>query len=280
MHILKAPSVDELVLESVKLILSTGERIISRAGSADQVYHVSYVLTDSRNRVFHLRHPESEKYFCREMLAFFNGSLRICDGLNAASKRWTKFADKRGLIWSNYGYYVFYERVAGETQYDWIVSAFTENIFTRRAIINLNQAYHKDLSSPDFPCAIAAQFHIRSNTLHCQVFSRSEDAFSGLPYDIAFFSFINELLSTDLSVKLNRSISSGSTTITCAFSQIYDRNRANLELLMAKETNQPFETPQMPAITDASEVLNDIYHRSLNSEVFQWLSRYAELEIA
>ncbi len=105
-------SVDELVKNGIYHILTTGERISSRAGNALQAYGVNYVLKDPGNRLHNIR-TGAIRYLSREYLAYFSGSLRAKDGLAKASKFWMTLVDENGNVNSNYGYYVFYEPVEG-----------------------------------------------------------------------------------------------------------------------------------------------------------------------
>src|SRR5262249_28419954 len=156
-----------------------------------------YILTDPRNRL-HLSRSGAVRYLCRELQAYFSGSLCVADGLGQASSFWETLKDANGNINSNYGYYVFYEPVDGhESQYNSVINRITENQDTRRAIININQTYHKS-DTRDFPCTIAIQFYIRRAHLICEVSARSTDVVTGLPYDMGFFSFLHELVFCDL----------------------------------------------------------------------------------
>ncbi|WP_199771405.1 hypothetical protein [Erwinia persicina] len=113
-------SVDELVKNGVYHILTTGEKISSRAGSALQAYGVNYVLKNPRNRLHHLR-DGAVKYLTRELLAYFSGKLKAEEGLAKASKFWMTLTDEDGNVNSNYGYYVFYEPVENYgNQYNWV----------------------------------------------------------------------------------------------------------------------------------------------------------------
>ncbi|CEF28994.1 Thymidylate synthase (fragment) [Xenorhabdus nematophila str. Websteri] len=59
--------------------------------------------------------------------------------------------DENGNINSNYGYYVFYEPIELYlNQYNWVISVLKKNKDSRRAIININQSYHKS-ETKDFP---------------------------------------------------------------------------------------------------------------------------------
>lgn len=138
-HVIVADSLDELIQKGILLIEETGEDIKVRAGAGKQSYSVIYVLKDSRRRLHLLRAPTSIRYLSRELIAYFRGSLKVSDGLSSASKFWDTLADEHGMISSNYGYYVFHQKIEkGITQYEWVIERLLENIQTRRAVINVN----------------------------------------------------------------------------------------------------------------------------------------------
>jgi hypothetical protein len=78
-------SVDDLVLKGVDHIFKNGDSFKARAGSGQQAYNVTYIPTDSRDRLHLLRNPVSLKYLAHEFLAYFKGSLNVNDGLGQAS---------------------------------------------------------------------------------------------------------------------------------------------------------------------------------------------------
>lgn len=167
-------NVDELVLKGIQYIKHFGEKISVTADDGIQAYGVTYILTNPRNRLHNLRYPESIQYLCRELIAYFRGSLFVNDGLAQASIKWINLTDKKGKINSNYGFYVFHQKRNGRSQYDWVISNLTRNSQSRKALININQVSHKKISTKDFPCTIAIQFLVRNNYLCCEVLSRSE----------------------------------------------------------------------------------------------------------
>lgn len=273
-----ANSVDELVKLGIENIINTGDRISTRAGHAIQSYDVNYILSDSRNRV-HMMRPEAIRYFTRELIAYFRGSLSVNEGLSAASSFWGKLTDENGNINSNYGYYVFYETVPDpkiNSQYDWVVQRLLDNPDSRRAIININQCIHKT-STKDFPCTVAINFFIKRGALCCQVFSRSTDIITGLPYDIGFFSFLTELVCQDLKDRGFDNLKLGYTTMKTNFTQIYDRHIKKSEDIL--KSLVPCNKVLMPPIRNAKEVLQDIYSGTLHSEVMKWIYEKASLDL-
>lgn len=272
-------SVRELVFKGIKHISENGRRIDVTAGPGRQAYDVNFRLTGSRNRVHDLLAPTSVRYMCDELIAFFRGSLDVEDGLAQASSLWRQFADARGKIASNYGYYVFHQISNHRTQYEWVINHLVRNHQSRKALININQPKHKVYTTKDFPCAIGAHYFVRENSVCCDVYSRSEDIILGLPYDMAFFSFLTELVCADLNRRSSSTFKLGSTSIKCTFTQIYDAGRAKadqiLENYTAKHNAHSF---RMPLIVDAEAVLKDIYERSTTSNVMKWIYQHSSFD--
>lgn len=312
----QASSLDELVVKGVRLIESSGSKIIARAGNAEQSYHVSYILLDPRNRLHRLRNPFSIQYFCRELLAYFNNSLKADEGLNQASKFWSTLADENGCIQSNYGYYIFHEKIPHEenkTQYEWVIDCFSESKDTRRALININQPIHKKAGHKDFPCTIGLQFFIQhsdedeNDYFCCSVASRSTDIYTGLPYDMGFFSFVTELIYQDLCERFpSWNLKLGYVAMNSTFTQIYNKTKDNvarylnnkcLEFLTKKRNNNLTAEDlnvikyddclsrildnanlEMPPIENAKETLRDIYEKTAHTPVMEWIVKHSNLK--
>ncbi|EAQ9807893.1 thymidylate synthase [Salmonella enterica subsp. diarizonae serovar 60:r:e,n,x,z15] len=273
-HTIAADSVDELVRSGIYYILSEGELISSRAGDAQQAYGVNYLLKQPMNRL-HTTRPGAIRYLAREFVAYFQGSLKAEDGLAKASKFWMSLTDENGNVNSNYGYYVFYEPVEGHgNQYNWVKHVLMANRDTRRAIININQSYHKS-DTKDFPCTIGIQFYIKNNTLHCETTSRSTDVITGLPYDMGFFSFIHELLWKDLCQSGMTDLELGTTVMKTTFTQIYNKTLQKAhEVIESQLIGEGQE--RMPLIDSAKDTLSDILSGEQHTSVIKWVRSHAE----
>lgn len=277
-----ANNIDDLVIKGIKNIKDNGELFEARAGSGQQAYDVNYTLTNPLNRVHNIRKEPARRYFCRELLAYFNGSLKVEEGLSQASSVWNSLADTNGEICSNYGYYVFHQPIHDDkkTQYDWVMQNLLKNLDSRKAFININQVHHKKMDSKDFPCTLGMQFFVRNNYLCCTVASRSTDIYTGLPYDMGFFSFVTELVYKDLKQKLtsekSKDLKLGYVTMKTNFTQIYDKTRTStLKLLEANQNVVEYST-DMPEIYDAEETLKDIYGKTACTPVMKWINQNAQ----
>jgi len=273
-YTITANSVDELVRSGIYYILSEGELISSRAGDAQQAYGVNYLLKQPMNRL-HTTRPGAVSYLAREFVAYFKGSLKAEDGLAKASKFWMSLTDENGNVNSNYGYYVFYEFVEGHgNQYNWVKHVLMANRDTRRAIININQSYHKS-DTKDFPCTIGSQFYIKNNVLYCETTSRSTDIITGLPYDMGFFSFIHELMWKDLCQSGMTDLELGTTVMKTTFTQIYNKTRQKAhEVIESHLIGESQE--RMPLIESAKDTISDILNGEQNTSIIKWVRSHAE----
>ncbi len=278
-------NIDGLVLSGIKYIQENGERFNARAGSGQQAYDVSYTLLDPTDRLHNIRKDKATKYFCRELLAYFKGSLNVNEGLAQAASMWKSLADKDGKIASNYGYYVFYQRIPESdniTQYEWVIRSLEKNLDSRKAFININQPSHKVSDSKDFPCTLGMQFFVRNNYLCCAVSSRSTDIYTGLPYDMGFFSFVTELVYKDLKERLpeekSRHLKLGYVIMKTSFTQIYDKTRDQALSLIANCENSA-NHDKMPSLENAQESLKDIYQQTFYTPVMQWIYENAKLPV-
>jgi len=278
--IIAADSVDALVQEGVQNILDNGDRFEARAGAGLQAYGTTYVLEDINSRVHTLRAPASVQYLARELQAYFIGSQDVEDGLAQAAPFWRSLCDGEGKINSNYGYYTFRQQTPeGDSQFDWVRNCFITNRDTRKAFIGINGIEHKT-DTKDFPCTVGMQFFLRNNVMNCEVASRSTDVVTGLPYDMGFFSFVNELMAGVVSYDLQEEIQPGYTAMITNFTQIYDKTALKAHGILDAEPDM--DRQRMPRITAPIDTLNDIMDiskRPPKTETVQWVMRESGLEI-
>jgi len=73
------------------------------------------------------------------------------------------------------------------------------------------------------------QFLIRDNKLDCYCFMRSNDIWLGLPYDVAFFTLVHEIVYTALVDILRNDLQLGSYFHHATSLHVYERDYAGLE---------------------------------------------------
>lgn len=277
---LVAANVDELVVQGIRHIRDAGIRITPDAGACLQAYGVDFVLTHSHERVHSLRAPRSVRYLCRELRAYFRGSLLVDEGLAQASSFWRTLADADGKINSNYGHYVFRQAVPTDvhgclTQYDWIIHCLRSNPDSRRAIINVNQPWHKT-ATKDFPCTVSMVYFVRATPdgqryLCSEVASRSTDIITGLPYDMGWFSFLTELVWQHLRSDVIADLHLGYTCMRSTFTQLYDATAHLADEIIDNYAMRDCNTIAMPYITDSSATISDIISGLCTTPVSEWI---------
>lgn len=132
------------------------------------------------------------KYLAAEYAFYFSGDLSI-NFISKYAKMWSSLTDSNGKINSNYGYHIFHTG-----QFRWVIDSLKNDKYSRQAIININQQYHKVKGTKDFPCAIYQIFWIREDQLFSKVVIRSNDIFYGTTYDMPWFGLIHQLVWREL----------------------------------------------------------------------------------
>lgn len=267
-------SVNGLVSKGVKLIQKHG-KILERSGQGPglQLSNVNFILTDSHNRVHSTRSPASVEYFAGELLKFFKGTDNA-DEMAEISKSWLKNANSEGKINSNYGRYTFHKEGAnGErSKYHECRGRLVKNPWTRRATIPILSSVHS-MNSEDYPCTFGLHFLIEDGMLNCIASSRSTDIITGLPYDMGFFSFVNELLCADLQ-EHGLEVELGYTAMKSNFTQIYDKTKHLAEQII--QNRKRIKKITMPQIISAKELVSDIYGSTSVSDTIKWCLEYAK----
>lgn len=144
----------------------------------------------------------SHKYLNAELEWYKSGDLSIKKIKNYSSM-WSKIADNKGYINSNYGYWAKHHIIeSSHTQFEWCYDQLKKDPNSRRAIINYNNPDHKVKDIKDFPCTISQQFYIRNNALDSVVLMRSNDLIYGFCYDVPWFTLLQKQLSVALKIKL------------------------------------------------------------------------------
>lgn len=266
-------SVDFLQLRGIKLINKNGKRLeTSGHGYALQMSHVNYVLEpfgDTYDRINTWRKPTELHYLANEILFYFSGSLHIFDAIRA-SKAWLKMADENNKIASNYGNMVFHKKKRSSKyfQYEQSRNKLLKNKHTRRSVIIILNPYH-NMDGPDYPCTFDIHFIIEQDKLNCIVSSRSLDVITGLPYDMAFFSFINEMMWKDL-MDNGMEINLGYTMIKANLTQIYDKTSHFSEQILQTASQTRRKRIWMPKVDSPKLILQDIHSDSSDSIITKW----------
>lgn len=187
-----------------------------------EVIGAEFELTNPMNRLPYI--PErnfSISYYCGELL-WYLAKRKDVKWIAKYSPFWLDVTDDGETANSSYGARVFsvHPSIANGTQVQWnrIVEELERDPDSRRAVVYFGQpADHTDYKL-DVGCTTASQFFIREGKLHQIVTMRSNDLILGTPYDVTWFTVLQELLAERLEVGLGTYIHRSNSL------HIYERN--------------------------------------------------------
>jgi len=106
-------------------------------------------------------------------------------------KKDKKFAEKWGDCGPFYG--VQWRNFNGFDQLSWVIKEIKRNPDSRRLIVNAWNAPLVDkMALP--PCHVMYQFQISEDKLNCMMYQRSVDTFLGLPFNIASYALLTNMV--------------------------------------------------------------------------------------
>jgi thymidylate synthase len=128
----------------------------------------------------------------------------------------------------------------GINQIDNVVKLLRRKPTSRQAVVQLFNAEDllKDFS--DIPCTCTMQFLVRKGSLHMVVHMRSNDAFLGLPHDVFAFTFIQELISRSLGLRL------GTYKHMVGSLHVYDADKMKVRKFLREGYQSRVAMPRMP----------------------------------
>jgi thymidylate synthase len=234
-------SIDEVQSWVLSSILDDGQTVAPRGLDTRELIGVSFCLESPKKRCV----TNSSR---RWNLPLALGEL--CWHLSASNdlqqmvyyeKRWSEYTDDgTTLRGSCYGHRIFGENKSGITQWQSLVRLFHADPSSRRGVLNLiDQSSNLDPNAKDVACASLIQFLVRGNRLDTIVYMRSNDAIWGLPYDVFFFTMLQEMLACELGIELGRYYH------TVGSLHLYSRHYGLAERIVREPLRTPFEMPRM-----------------------------------
>ncbi len=153
--------------------------------------------------------------------------------------------DGRTLAGTAYGPRIFHMGSSGVDQWDSLLRTLAQDRDSKRAVIQIFDA--GELLVPDnidVACTLALQFMIRADALHGVGFMRANDAFRGVVSDVFSFTFLLELMATQLGLEV------GTYTHQVGSFHVYESD-ASWARRVLEEANgpgaDPKPFPRMPA---------------------------------
>ena len=173
------------------------------------------------------------RYAIGELLWYLSGSNKV-DDIGVYSKVWKNLTDNGETVNSAYGYRIFEKY--GFDQMDYVYKVLKEHPDSRQAVIHIKDAInYLDYPTKDVPCTIALQYFIRDGKLHTTTYMRSNDIWTGFPYDVFSFTAFQIMLAFKLNVGI------GEYTHIAGSLHLYERDAISYTKNLEEITNNESE---------------------------------------
>lgn len=219
--ILEAETVTEawdMWFTHLKAMADSGMEQKSRDGVVvgEAINAVTIIKDPTRNIVLSPDRMMPVRYAVGELLWYLSGSNQLRD-ISKYSKVWNRMTDDGETLNSAYGYRIF--KKFGFDQLKFVEDILKADPLTRQAVIHIKDPVdYIDKYSNDVPCTLTLQFLIRNGELNLTVHMRSNDLWTGFPYDVFSFTCFQILLAFRLGVEI------GTYTHTAGSLHLYERS--------------------------------------------------------
>ena len=136
------------------------------------------------------------KSIVHELLWFLSGDTNIGYLKRHGVSIWDEWADEAGDLGPVYGkQWRSWQAPDGRSvdQIGWLVEEIARNPDSRRLVVSAWNPADLDRMALA-PCHCLFQFHVAEGRLSCQLYQRSADAFLGVPFNIASYALLTEML--------------------------------------------------------------------------------------
>lgn len=187
-----------LVLNQAK----AGKNDPSRDGNivAEFLNATTVIKDPTRNIVTSQDRKMPMRYAVGELLWYLSGSNRLRN-IFIFSKVWERMSDNNITVNSAYGYRIF--KQFDFDQFEYVQRLLQAQPLSRQAVIHIKDPVnYMDYPTKDVPCTMDLQYFIRDNKLHATTHMRSNDLWTGFPYDVFFFTCLQIMLAFRINVDI------------------------------------------------------------------------------
>ena len=194
-----ANTLDEAFDEWYKLLTSNTTKMESRDGNVvGEVINAMTVISDPTKCIMKSDIRKLPMRYCIGELLWYMSANNSLKEIQKYTQNWDRMSDDGETVNSNYGYCI--KKKFGFDQWEYVKSLLKDNPSTRQAVIHIKTADNSP--SKDVNCTVCLQFFIRNNKLYLTVYMRSNDLWTGFPYDVFQFTAMQILMSMELGVEL------------------------------------------------------------------------------
>lgn len=220
----KYKNINEAWSDLAKKILSSGDSV----NGTLELQNMLFSIEDINDNILTIRENFSTHYYLGELIWYASG-IDDVDFISDFGAVWKRLSDDGKTNNSAYGHII--QNKNGFNQLEKIIELLKTDKASRRAVININSANKNVIETKDEPCTIALQVFIRDEKLHMTAIMRSNDLWTGTPYDIFYFTEIQKYIANELEVGY------GTYTHFASSLHIYDRDVQNI--VKSRENKNP-----------------------------------------
>lgn len=183
-----------------------------------------------------------------ELLWFLKGDTNVKYLQDHGVRIWNEWADADGELGPVYGkQWRSWERADGTTvdQISNVINTIKNNPNSRRIIVNAwNAGDLQDMALT--PCHCLFQFYVRNGKLSCLLYQRSADTFLGVPFNIASYALLTQMVAHVCGLELGEFVHSFGDV------HIYNNHLEQVKLQLSRDCRP------LPKMSITREV-NDIF---------------------
>ena len=180
------------------------------------------------------------KSVIHELLWFIKGETNIKYLSDNGVRIWNEWADKNGNLGPVYGYQWRNWNNENIDQLSDVINTLKTNTNSRRMLISAwnpsvlpdtSKSFSENVANGKAalpPCHAFFQFYVANNKLSCQLYQRSADIFLGVPFNIASYALLTEMLAQVCGFK------SGEFIHTLGDAHIYNNHMEQIRLQLSR----------------------------------------------
>lgn len=192
------------------------------------------------------------KSIIHELLWFISGETNTRYLKENGVRIWNEWADENGDLGPVYGYQWRSWPTAGGEKIDQlskVIDSIRRSPDSRRHIVSAwNVGEIDKMALP--PCHMFFQFYVANGRLSCQLYQRSADIFIGLPFNIASYALLTQMVAQVTNLK------PGNFIHTLGDAHIYLNHLDQVKIQLERE---PFKLPTMLINKEVNNLFNFRY---------------------
>ena len=245
-------------LDLVKYVLENGNEKSDRTGTGTKSvfgYQMRFDLSKGfpmiTTKKVHL------KSIVHELLWFIKGETNIEYLKNNGVKIWDAWADSNGDLGPVYGHQWRNWNSDGIDQVSDVINTLKQNPDSRRMLVtawnpgvlpDTKESFEENVKKGKAalpPCHAFFQFYVYKNKLSCQLYQRSADIFLGVPFNIASYALLTEMIAHVCGYE------TGDFVHTFGDAHIYNNHVEQLNLQLSRE---PRNLPKLRILSKVNNI--------------------------